>query len=85
MATPVMDLRDRLREAGLAEGQAGAIAAGFETLEGQMAGIEGRLLRVESRLRLLQWVFGLSFAAMIALQATILGVVLNLLSRLPAP
>jgi hypothetical protein len=85
MATPVIDLRARLRGAGLNEGQADAIAAGFETLDRRMGEIESRLARVEGRMRLLQWVFGVLLGAVIALEATILGVVLNLLSRLPGP
>ena len=60
-------------------------ADGFEALDRRMDGIEAHLARLDGRLRLLQWVFSVLFAAMVALQATTLGVVLDLLSRLPAP
>ena len=85
MAAPVIDFRGRLRGAGFDEEQADAIAAGFEALDRRMDGIEAHLARLDGRLRLLQWVFSVLFAAMVALQATTLGVVLDLLSRLPAP
>ncbi len=42
MATPVIDLRERLRRAGMPEDQARAIAAAFEALDRRLDRLEAR-------------------------------------------
>ena len=68
MATRIMDLRGRMRTAGLTEEQADAVAAGFAVLseridalgerliavEGRMATLEGKMLALEGKMLALE-------------------------------
>ena len=66
MATPVIELHERLRRAGMVEEQAAAVTAAFEALNGQIVELTRRLERVESKLRLHTWLLGLILAAVLA-------------------
>lgn len=66
MATPVIDLRQRLRQAGFTEEQTDALAAGFESLHEELADIRLRLNRVETTLRIHSWLLALILAGVFA-------------------
>jgi hypothetical protein len=59
MATPVIELHERLRRAGMEEPQADAVAGAFEALDRTVDGIERRLGEridgVERRLDRVEW------------------------------
>ena len=69
MATPVIDLRQRLREADLTEAQADAIAAGFELLDRKIDGLDRRLSARLDR-------HDAMFRLLLAMQLVTLGAVL---------
>ena len=77
MATPVTDLHRRLREAGLTDAQADAIASGFEALDRKLDELDrkidaveqrlsARIDAVEARLRIHGWLLALILAAVVA-------------------
>lgn len=70
MATPVTDLPRRLREAGLTDARADAIASGFKALDRKIDAVEQRLSAridaVEARLRIHGWLLALILAAVVA-------------------
>ena len=80
MALMLGKLYDALIAGGTPPDKAREAAEEVAGCENRPAAIENRLARVEARLAVLQWLTGAS----LALQLTTLGLVFNLISRLPA-